>query len=143
MLLQKQLYRHDPANGVYGDCARTALACMLDLPVELVPHFAAKYWNDPEMWCQAVQEYLVQHDLYSVVVHYDASPADTMRAFGACNPGMYYLLSGRSRGGTDHVVICLDDKIYWDPAQNDSGIVDRGSSGFCTIELFVPRRFVK
>ena len=39
MTPQNQLHKHDPANGVYGDCGRTAIACLLDLHPS--PHF----WN--------------------------------------------------------------------------------------------------
>lgn len=34
----RQLYRHDPANGVYGDCWRACIASVLELPIEDVPH---------------------------------------------------------------------------------------------------------
>ena len=36
---QQQKFKHDPANGSYGDCFRTALACILDLDRDEVPHF--------------------------------------------------------------------------------------------------------
>ena len=32
MTPHKQLYRHDPANGIYGDCGRAVIACLLDRP---------------------------------------------------------------------------------------------------------------
>ena len=35
----KQLFHHDPANGVWGDCFRAVIASVLSLPVEAVPHF--------------------------------------------------------------------------------------------------------
>ena len=39
MTPQKQMFLHDPDNGVWGDCQRTAIACILDRDVEDVPHF--------------------------------------------------------------------------------------------------------
>ena len=39
MTPQTQLNKHDPANGVYGDCGRTVIACLLDLHPSEVPHF--------------------------------------------------------------------------------------------------------
>lgn len=31
MKYNKQLFRHHPEQGIFGDCHRTAIACMLDL----------------------------------------------------------------------------------------------------------------
>ena len=46
MKFHKQLYRHDPENGVWGDCYRTAWACLLDLEPEDVPHFCEGFTDD-------------------------------------------------------------------------------------------------
>lgn len=35
-----QREQHDPARGVWGDCHRSALASLLELPLSDVPHFA-------------------------------------------------------------------------------------------------------
>src|SRR5262249_22324381 len=34
----KQLFRHDPANGIFGDCHRTCIAALLDILPADVPH---------------------------------------------------------------------------------------------------------
>ena len=39
MIKQKQIYRHLPEAGQIGDCARTVIACLLDLHPCEVPHF--------------------------------------------------------------------------------------------------------
>ena len=39
MLLQNQTVKHDPENGLYGDCYRACVACLLNLEVDQVPHF--------------------------------------------------------------------------------------------------------
>ena len=44
MTPHKQLIKHDPENGQWGDCGRTAIACLLDLHPSDVPHF----WEGPE-----------------------------------------------------------------------------------------------
>jgi len=36
---QKQKFAHKPDEGVFGDCFRTALAAILDLDRDDVPHF--------------------------------------------------------------------------------------------------------
>jgi len=35
---QKQAYRHDPKSGIQGDCYRTAIACVLGVERDSVPH---------------------------------------------------------------------------------------------------------
>ena len=40
MTPHKQLNRHRPEEGVFGDCYRTAIACLLDLRPQDVPHVA-------------------------------------------------------------------------------------------------------
>ena len=39
MIRRRQLFRHEPHNVIYGDCHRTAIACLLDMEPWQVPHF--------------------------------------------------------------------------------------------------------
>ncbi len=39
MIPLMQRNHHDPANGIYGDCHRAAIASLLELPMDDVPHF--------------------------------------------------------------------------------------------------------
>lgn len=144
MKFQKQLFRHDPERGVYGDCYRTVLACFLDLDHDQVPHFAALYWNDSTAWAKAAKEFLAQYGLVEISVVYDGSMSlDSLLSWvGWANPGMYYMLSGRSRNGTDHVVIGLNGSIVWDPATDDSGIVGPGSDGYYRIDYLGSTRLM-
>lgn len=43
MIYQKQLYLHEPDKMQFGDCHRTSLACLLNIPVEDSPHFIGEY----------------------------------------------------------------------------------------------------
>lgn len=43
MRRQKQRYLHEPENFQYGDCHRTAIACLLDLRVWEAPHFIGEW----------------------------------------------------------------------------------------------------
>lgn len=36
---QKQAFLHKPEEGVYGDCYRTCIACLLGIDRDAVPHF--------------------------------------------------------------------------------------------------------
>lgn len=56
MIPQHQAFRHDPDNGVYGDCARTAFATLLGVPRDDVPHFA---YDNPiaELFWQRISDW--------------------------------------------------------------------------------------
>ena len=74
---------HD-ADGNPGDCYRTAIACLLDLEPESVPHFVAagegKWWDATQEWVKArgLTTYplpgLDEDDLETLGVGPDADP---------------------------------------------------------------------
>lgn len=141
MLPQKQVYRHRPEDGVHGDCHRAALAALFDLPTEVVPHFAANY-PGPAEFQRRVQEWLTEQGYTQFHILYQS---ETLRELlsHVCdiNPGIYYLLGGRSRTGVDHTVIACDDQIVCDPSLDDSGIVGPCTDGYYWITLLIPLRF--
>lgn len=49
----KQKYRHDPENGVFGDCYRTCLAYILGFDRDSVPHYVTSM--DSEEWAKVIQ----------------------------------------------------------------------------------------
>ena len=53
------------------------------------------------------------------------------------NGGIYYILTGKSKNGTNHCVICKNGGIVWDPAIDDSGIVGPTTDGHYSIEFLV------
>ena len=62
-----------------------------------------------------------------------------LATIGYCNPGIVYLLSGYSRTGCAHAVVCRDDKIVHDPSLTDAGIVGpHPDTGFFWISFVVP-----
>lgn len=58
----KQRYKHDPENGVWGDCHRAAVASVLDLALDDVPHFADGGAGGEEFE-RRVREYLLSRGL--------------------------------------------------------------------------------
>lgn len=137
MRRQKQLFRHDSDNGIWGDCYRTAIACILDLDREEVPHF---YDNDAdgEQGRAATQEWMQARGLYliefAVVANDDLGAA--LHGISSMNPGLPFLLSGVSANGCNHVVVCLDGEIVHDPAIDNSGIVGPQDDG-CYWLMFI------
>ena len=146
----KQLNRHDPANGVYGDCARTAIACLLDVPPQDVPHFMDGCDNDEQadVAIDAQQAWLGSRGLAVVTLGYggygpDDPPSAILDVMAESNPGIYYLLVGRSQSGVNHVVVCCGGEIVHDPSLDDAGIVGPTLSGAYIVEVLVSTRFTE
>jgi hypothetical protein len=134
----KQLFHHDPDNGIFGDCYRTCLANLFGMTPEEVPHFYRGREYDLEV--AEAKEWLVARGFRLARVLFDGSarPQDVLYLFGANNLGLFYLFSGRSRTGCNHVVIARDDAIVHDPSLTDAGIIGPMSHGYYEIELLTP-----
>lgn len=137
MTPQKQLNRHDPENGVLGDCYRTAIACLLDLKPEDVPH-VHEHNGALNMGEQAsmMNEWLAGRGLVEITVAWNGQTSDgedTLQSLLECmkvwNAGIHFMLTGFSRTGCNHVVICKDGEIVWDPSLTDAGIVGPADDG--------------
>ncbi len=140
---QTQANRHDPANGIYGDCARTAIACMLEVPRDDVPHFY-EFDGDPDFY-KKMDAWLRDHGLARVSMAFNGDDGlnSVLSCIGHLNPGLRFLLVGASKTGVNHVVICQDGKIDHDPSITQSGIVGPCEpDGFYWMEFFTPTRFV-
>ena len=127
MLPIKQRIKHDPANGQYGDCWRAAMASVLDLPYESVPHICEGLDDSPENGVEfnrREREFLLKHGHVPIKLLY--SGENTLEAvltcLGANNPNTFYFLGGRAPRGAGHIVVCLNNKIVHDPHPDDCGI---------------------
>ncbi len=105
-----QTILHDPITGSMGDCWRTSIACLLDLPPQEVPHFALKGARE---FLAATQEWLRRRGL--ALTDFDAN---------AISDG-YHLLVGPSPRNPQtvlHCVVGLDGRIAWDPHPSRAGL---------------------
>lgn len=136
---QKQAFKHDPKNGVFGDCYRTSIAALLDLDRDQVPHFMdgcdtaddckqKRTYQDVDDWFRA-------RGLTRIVVIFNADLVDVLNSIKHCNPGLAFLLTGQSSNGTNHVVVCRDGQIVCDPALDDSGIIGPCDDGYFWVEF--------
>lgn len=109
--------KHDPENGSYGDCLRTSIACILNVEKpEDVPHFFVD-GCDGETAHYRIVDYLKTRNLRPFYLFFDKSyPLEViLHTVGTTNPGIHYLLSGRTEEN-GHVVICRDDKVVHNTA---------------------------
>ncbi|ONI65642.1 hypothetical protein CSIV_05020 [Microbacterium sp. CSI-V] len=103
------IFVNDP-RGIPGDCMRSAVASLLDLPTEAVPHFAL--FDAPGAWYQAFMLWLGGRDL--IVRPRRAADVD-----GLC------LAIGMSPRGVEHVVVWGPDGLIHDPHPSGAGIEAR------------------
>lgn len=133
-----QLFRHDPENGVYGDCFRTVIACLLRLPPVDVPHVAAGEITGDESNAM-MRAWLAErgHRMIEFPLLGEMSLEDVLHWGAAYSEGLHWMLSGKSRNGCGHVVICHGNQIVHDTSIDQSGIVGPSEGGFWWIGWLV------
>lgn len=140
MIPQKQLNLHKPTEGIWGDCYRTCIACLLDMAPADVPHF----YDGPDIEAEreerraARDAWLHGRGFSLVTVGFDCDLRDLLRVMEHNNPGTYYILAGFSRTGVNHVVIACGGEIVHDPSLTDGGIIGRCDDGYHWVEFLVP-----
>lgn len=136
---QKQLNRHCPAEGIYGDCHRTAIAIILDMDAADVPHFydgADGKGAAPEVW-EAQERWLNERGYTAISVAFPGESALDQIFLAVKNaniqqPNLCYILGGESKTGVNHSVVCMAGpcEIVCDPSQDGAGIIGPCDDGF-------------
>lgn len=108
-----QKIEHDPGNGAWGDCHRAALASVLELPLESVPHFNE---GAPADWRVAERAWLAKRDLEPMLFAVAGDLERALHQAAAIVPAGFYLLSGTSSvDGLNHTVVARGDRVVHDP----------------------------
>lgn len=134
-----QRIKHAPDEGSYGDCHRAAIASVLELPYEDVPHFVHDFCSSEEFRRREV-EFLAKHGLFPVLVPFsfeDAIEAVLGTLARLNSDDVVFLLGGRSRTGVNHTVVCHGGKIAHDPSPTKAGIIGPCDDGFYWVTFFV------
>ncbi len=122
MTPHKQKYKHDPENGIYGDCFRTSVACLLDVDPEEVPHShrpdeTGRRQNEVMRGYLSTKGYgLAVIPFYSTAT---ASAEEAATLFSHFCPDQPYLLGGETGDGVGHVVICNGGEVIHNTGAND------------------------
>lgn len=135
-----QLFRHDPENGIYGDCHRAVIAWVLGRAVESVPHFAFD-GCDGETFHARIAAFLKPLGLLQFEIPFPAvsDPEDLISRYPLNLPGYSYILGGTSLNGVNHSVGVQNGKIAYDPGIDQPGIVGPCDDGYYWISLIVLR----
>lgn len=100
----------DDPRGIPGDCMRTAVASLLDMPVEAVPHFVL--FEEPGVWFEAFNLWLRGRGL-------------RIEPLSARNVDRECLALGMSPREVEHVVVWGPDGLVHDPHPSRAGIEAR------------------
>ena len=133
-----QLIKHDPENGMHGDCQRTCVAAILDLHPSEVPHFCddpTATREDANWWEKRQSKWLAERGLTSATFAYhgDASFEQVMLWTSRQSPTTPMILLGTSALGCNHVVVVLNGEIVCDPSGN--GIVGPALEGVWEVSV--------
>jgi hypothetical protein len=113
-LLQTILGTDDPTQ-MPGNCLQAALASLLDLPLDDVPHFVGDDWatNGERYWSAEWYRWCERRGLS---LAHGRQPA----------PGEYYLAAGSSPRGVDrsHIAVYRDGQLVHDPHPDGTGLVE-------------------
>lgn len=132
----KQRNHHDPANGIYGDCHRAAIASILELSLDDVPHFCDPTQFPENEWVKHERAWLHSRGLTTITQVYDGRLCDVLHSVGQLNPDTHAILGGKSRTGCGHSVVICNGEIVHDPSLTDSGIVGPMSDGWYWVTFF-------
>jgi len=101
----------DNEPGVFGNCVQAAVASLMGMPLEAVPHFVAFTW-----WEGALKLWIRGHGMD--VTWQKAPPIPQERA----------LLLGKSPRGYGHAVVSEGGAIVWDPHPSGDGLTEVDSA---------------
>jgi hypothetical protein len=129
----KMLLAHDPENGIWGDCHRTAIAALLDLHPAEVPHFYRDADKRAPEECHAEINHWLgeQYGLRQIDIAFpgQVSLSDVLQSVSVVNPGLTFMLGATSGKGVGHTVVCRDGEIIFDPSHEESGAAGPMSDG--------------
>lgn len=112
-LHQTHFYGGNEPGITRGNCWQTAIACVLDLELDEVPHFVDLHDTHGIDWWHYTTEWLYHrgYEIYRIPTHLYTNE--------------YYFVSGLSpRGNWFHVVIYRNGKMVHDPHPSGEGILE-------------------
>ncbi len=111
-----QEFRHDPDNGVYGDCQRACIASLLDLPISEVPHFLHDNTNDAAEFNRRINAFLAPRGL----VHLETAAFDFAEHIKS---DCFHMIYGPASRGFCHAVVGFNGEVLHDPHPSRAGLL--------------------
>jgi hypothetical protein len=102
---------------VYGNCWQAAIATVLDVPLESVPHFGQFLWGEPavRLWARGMgldymERAVPDGDASRVMPDYDSIE------------GRGWMVAGPTIRGSYHIVAAMKNGDMWDPHPSGAGL---------------------
>jgi len=137
----KQLHYHKPEFNEIGDCWRTCVACILNVPPHTIPHHYKEMWQGTVDIAQEVHKAtnVLLRERYGIqYVEYPIScTLEELKTY--CNHYYHdhHVMIGCNSIHGGHSVIMRNDDYMWDPAIDNSGCVGPMKDGYFWIGLLV------
>lgn len=129
----KQLYRHNPNEGIIGDCHRTCIANILGLYPWEVPHFMIG-----EDEAGSSDKWFAERGLNSYYFVNPAEMDESLISFGyLVERDVLYIVTGESKTGVNHCVVAKGSSLIFDPSLDNSGIVGPSIYDSCYHAQFI------
>jgi hypothetical protein len=124
MQYHRQLIKHDPANGMWGDCFRTCIACLLDLDCPMqVPHVMHGADDGPAVDKALAKMNKWLSDVWGLryvempFTHDNLSPAEFLKvAARFLGDEQRYILTAQGTNDVPHAVVCRGSELEHCPA---------------------------
>jgi len=134
-----QKFKHKDGNNIHGDCWRTAIACILDLERDEVPHvYESELYKTGKASAEALMgKWLLDRGYTLVEIPYACNVDELLDStVMVMSP---YLISAQSpRYDTNHVVIAQGGVIIHDPAGDVEPITEAGPDNHTWLGLIMP-----
>jgi len=115
--MHKQLFRHRPDEGVWGDCHRTCVANLIGVLPEEVPH---THEDVPvEQWQAMIDGYLATKGLRQITIWWPKDSSYILETHQRLNPEIFYILSGLTAKGQAHSVLCFGGATIHNPSLDE------------------------
>ena len=117
-----QTVPHNPPHS-FGDCHRTAIACILDIPPDRIPHIAGVM--NGKAWLRNMNDALhpLGYQIASISFSGCIQRAELMAMMQSLNPTVYYILIGVNKREVRHAVVCRGGSVAHDTNASSEGVV--------------------
>lgn len=107
---------------VRGNCYPAVIASLLELPIQDVPNIEVLYEMQTISWKEVLDGFLA-HFGYKIVENGYLKHFSTMSDIQEEYKDRYYMVTGPSVRGVNHIVIYQNGKMVFDPHPTREGIV--------------------
>jgi hypothetical protein len=124
-----QIFQHDPQRGVWGDCYRTAIACLLDVAPAELPHVHAEVSGDDQD--DAIDAWLAPRGLRLIrfAIRWPNSTVEQVCDYASYMRAGRFILGGRSPRGWPHVIIADRTGMVHDVHPSGGGLIGPHATG--------------